>query len=64
MTVLITRETIIGDLLSMNPLAAQVLTQAGMHCLHGPAARGETLEEACQVHGIDCDLLLKQLNGR
>ena len=64
MAILVTRDTIIGDLLSMNPQADQVLTQAGMHCLYCPAARGESLEEACQVHGIDCDLLLKQLNGR
>ena len=64
MDVLVTRGTIIGDLLDRNPQAAQILTEAGMHCLYCPAARGETVEEACQVHGIDCGPLLERLNGK
>ena len=34
----------------------------GMHCLGCPASRGETVEEACMVHGIDSDAFLAQLN--
>ena len=64
MDVLVTRGTIIGDLLDRNPQAAQILTEAGMHCLYCPAARGETLEEASQVHGIDCGPLLERPNGK
>ena len=33
-----------------------------MHCLGCPSSRGETVEEACMVHGIDCDSFLAQLN--
>jgi hybrid cluster-associated redox disulfide protein len=33
-----------------------------MHCLGCPSSRGETVEEACMVHGIDCDAFLAQLN--
>ena len=49
MDVLVTRGTIIGDLLDRNPQAAQILTEAGMHCLYCPAARGETLEQAAKA---------------
>lgn len=52
----------IGDLLEQNPEKAEILLQAGMHCLGCPASKGETLEEACAVHGIDVDDLLKKLN--
>ena len=27
-----------------------------------PASRGETVEEACMVHGVDVDKLLETLN--
>lgn len=33
-----------------------------MHCLGCPSARGETLEQACQVHGVDCEELVKKIN--
>ena len=33
-----------------------------MHCLGCPSSRGETVEEACMVHGVDCDPFLAQLN--
>ena len=33
-----------------------------MHCLGCPSSRGETVEEACMVHGIECDAFLTQLN--
>lgn len=35
----------------------------GMHCLGCPSSRGETIEEACQVHDVDCDDLLRKLNA-
>ena len=34
-----------------------------MHCLGCPASAGETLEEACLVHGIDVDALIEKLNN-
>ena len=34
----------------------------GMHCLGCPSSRGETVEEACMVHGVDADAFLAQVN--
>ena len=52
----------IGELLENCPEKAQILLEAGMHCLGCPASQAETLEEACMVHGIDVDELLQELN--
>ena len=57
------RETKIGELLEVAPEKAEILLEAGMHCLGCPASQAETLEEACEVHGIDVDELLKKLNA-
>ena len=35
---------------------------SGMHCIGCPSAQGESLEEACLVHGIDVDVLVERLN--
>ena len=43
-------------------LIPQMLMGAGMHCLGCPASQAESLEEACMVHGIDCDTLVSQMN--
>ena len=53
----------IGELLEIAPEKAEILLDAGMHCLGCPASQAETLEEACEVHGIDVEELLKQLNA-
>ena len=58
----ITKDTIIGDILTIAPQATPLFMSIGMHCLGCPSARGETVEEACMVHGIDCDAFLKQVN--
>jgi hydroxylamine reductase len=52
----------IGELLEKFPEKADILLEAGMHCLGCPASQAETLEEACGVHGIDVDDLVKELN--
>ena len=62
MAVKIEKNTIIGDVLDIAPQAAPLFFAIGMHCLGCPSSRGETVEEACQVHGIDCDAFLAQLN--
>ena len=59
----VTRETIIGDILDMDQSTAPYFMEIGMHCLGCPASRGETIEEACEVHGVDCDELLEKLNA-
>lgn len=53
----------IGDLLQAYPDKADILLEAGMHCLGCPASQMETLEEACGVHGIDVDELIETLNA-
>ena len=54
--------TIIGDILDVAPQTAPIFLSIGMHCLGCPSSRGETVEEACAVHGIDVDKLLAVVN--
>ncbi len=56
------KDTTIGEILETAPEKADLLLEAGMHCLGCPASRGETIEEACMVHGIDVEDLLEKLN--
>lgn len=58
----ITKDSIIGDVLDMYPETAEHFFSIGMHCLGCPAARGETIAEACQVHGTNADELVAKLN--
>ena len=62
MAVQIEKNTIIGEVLDIAPQTAPLFLAIGMHCLGCPSSRGETVEEACMVHGIDCDAFLAQLN--
>ena len=62
MAVKIEKDTIIGNVLDIAPQTAPLFHAIGMHCLVCPSARGETVEEACMVHGIDCDAFLTQVN--
>ena len=58
----ITKDTIIGDVLYIAPQTAPVFMSIGMHCLGCPASRGETVEQACMVHGVDVTSLLEEIN--
>lgn len=58
----VTKDTIIGDILDMDRTTAPFFLEMGMHCLGCPSSRGETLEEACMVHGVDVNELVKKLN--
>ena len=58
----IKRDTIIGDILYVAPQTAPIFLSIGMHCLGCPSSRGETVEEACMVHGIDVEKLLVLVN--
>ena len=60
---MITKETLIGDILDMDKTTAPYFLEMGMHCLGCPSARGETLEQACAVHGVDADELVDKLNA-
>lgn len=57
------KETTIGEILEKSPEKADILMEIGMHCLGCPASQMETLEEACQVHGIDVEEVISRLNA-
>lgn len=52
----------IGELLEKAPEKAEILLNAGMHCLGCPASQMETLEQGAQVHGVDVEVLVEALN--
>ena len=57
------KDTTIGEIIAKAPEKAEILLEIGMHCLGCPASQMETLEEACEVHGIDVEELIKKLNA-
>ena len=59
---LITKDTLIGDILDADRETAPYFLEMGMHCLGCPSARGESLEQACFVHGVSVDDLVGKLN--
>ena len=59
----ITKNSIIGDILDTDRTTAPYFFEIGMHYLGCPASRGETLEEACMVHGVDPEELIEKLNA-
>ena len=59
----ITKQSVIGDILDADPSTAPYFLEMGMHCLGCPASRGESIEEACMVHGMDCDALVEEINN-
>ena len=54
---------LIYDVIENHPNAEEILTSFGFHCIYCPAAQMETLEEACMVHEVDIEELLKALNA-
>ncbi len=58
----ITKDTLIGDVLDRDRSCAEYFIEMGMHCLGCPASRGESVEEACMVHGVDPAPLLERIN--
>ena len=59
----ITKDSVIGDVLDIDSGCAPLFLAMGMHCLGCPASRGETIEQACAVHGNDPDELVKKINA-
>ena len=58
----VTKESIIGDVLDYDINTAEFFLEMGMHCLGCPASRGESIEDACMVHGADSDELIEKIN--
>ncbi|MBC5786609.1 DUF1858 domain-containing protein [Clostridium facile] len=59
----ITKDSVIGDILDFDNSTAEYFFEMGMHCLGCSSARGESLEEACMVHGVSVDELVAKLNA-
>ncbi|GAA0864660.1 DUF1858 domain-containing protein [Paraclostridium tenue] len=59
---MITKDTIIADIIKIRPDAAQILMSYGMGCIGCPSAQMEKLEQACEIHGLDLEEVLKKLN--
>ncbi|MEA4816050.1 MAG: DUF1858 domain-containing protein [Lachnospiraceae bacterium] len=58
----IVKDMKIGDILMIDRGIAMILMQSGMHCVGCPSAAGETLEEACMVHGMDVNKVTEEIN--
>ncbi|MDO5402651.1 MAG: DUF1858 domain-containing protein [Eubacteriales bacterium] len=59
----ITKDTTIGEAIQMDAGVIPILMGSGMHCVGCPSSAGETLEEAAMVHGIDCDMLVEEIQN-
>jgi len=59
----INKDMIISDVLNMDRGTVPIFFKNGLHCLGCVMASGETIEEACMVHGLDCDTLIDELNN-
>ncbi len=59
----VTKESIIGDILDADRETARFFFEIGMHCLGCPASRGESIADACEVHGTDADALVEKINA-
>ncbi len=60
---IVTKETLIGDILDHNVDCAKFFFEIGMHCLGCPHSRGESIADACAVHGTDADELVEKINA-
>jgi len=59
----VTKDTLIGDILDFDVETAEYFFEIGMHCLGCPASRGESIAEACMVHGTDANELVAKINA-
>ena len=58
----VTKDMTIQKVIEADEGTADILMDAGMHCLGCAMAHGETIEQACAVHGIDADALMDSIN--
>ena len=61
-TMTVTKDTLIGDVLDHDVETARFFFEIGMHCLGCPHSRGESIADACLVHGTDADALVRKIN--
>ena len=59
----VTKDTLIGEALMIDIGIAEILMESGMHCVGCPASQGESIEEACAVHGMETQALIDKINA-
>ncbi len=59
----ITKDMTVSDILAIYPDAYNILINMGMYCITCPAAQMESLEEAAYVHGLDPDMIMREINA-
>ena len=59
----VTKQSLIGEILDYDRGTAEFFFAIGMHCLGCPSARGESIADACMVHGTDADALVEKINA-
>jgi len=59
---IVTKNSLVGDVLSEDPKLASFFLEMGMHCLGCSSARGESIEDACSVHGVSHEQLIERIN--
>ena len=57
-----TKDMLSQQVIELDEGTADILMSAGMHCLGCAMAHGETIEQACAVHGIDPETLIGNIN--
>lgn len=58
-----TKDMYVADVLNLDRGTIPIFFKHGLHCLGCSMSHGETLEEACQVHSLDLEQLLSDLNN-
>ena len=59
----VTKEMTIGNIIAIDQNIIAILLNYGMHCIGCPSAQGESLEEACMVHGLEVEPLVNEINA-
>ncbi len=59
----VNKDMTIGEILDADMDIAPFFLNMGMHCLGCPSARGESLEQACMVHGVDAEQMVEEINA-
>lgn len=58
----ITKEMTVNEVTKKYPKTFFVFIDYGLHCMGCPASPDETVEQAAQLHRLDLDKLLNDLN--
>ncbi|MDR1664227.1 MAG: DUF1858 domain-containing protein [Clostridiales bacterium] len=58
----VTKDMLIGDIIRLDEGVVPILMRAGMHCVGCPSAQGESLGEAAEVHGMESEGLVEEIN--